>query len=221
MCTWFWLCQIRFAILVFFLGVNTSDVVVYRDALVFKHLFFMENKNMKSSALIALIAALALAAGLDLGREFFFILPGISVVRPLPPMAEGSGAVLASSQEVAIGKLFGEPTAAPVLASVLPRSESISTVSTPKFTVAGVMAGTNGLAILIDESGNDGIYRSGDVLPGGYRLVAITAEAVQLSMDGGQHLLQIDWSDVKNTGNPVSMPAAAGAVASEITPETR
>ena len=160
-----------------------------------------------------LAITLALAALADVFNDYLVTLPdAAAVARPVSPTGD-NGAYPADTVPATIGQLFGVPVPTP--APVLPAAPPTVVSSPPRFVLSGVIGGINGMAILVDEGGHDGVYQPGDLLPGGARLEAVLEEAVQVSVGGNRYLVRIEWEDVRGAGSAGAIPVMPDGVSAE------
>lgn len=80
------------------------------------------------------------------------------------------------------------------------------TAQEPQIEIAGL---SEGKAVVVDASGRPKVYREGDILPGGAKLIRATAESALFEVDGKRHSLKI--------GSHVSAVPAARNGAQQVT----
>ncbi|MCG6117618.1 MAG: hypothetical protein MEQ07_05405 [Aquimonas sp.] len=130
---------------------------------------------------------LALACGVlalfALLRLVFLLLAGPSLPAPQPLQLPGAGAAAAPATSIARAHLFGQSGAALDLAALAAQAPETAL----KLSLRGTLnleTEDEGVAIIADESGAHQRYRVGDDLPGGARLVGISAGRVLLTRNG-------------------------------------
>ncbi|MCW5622541.1 MAG: TIGR02281 family clan AA aspartic protease, partial [Burkholderiales bacterium] len=64
----------------------------------------------------------------------------------------------------------------------------VTTAQEPQIEIAGL---SEGKAVVVDASGRPKVYREGDTLPGGAKLIRATAESALFEVDGKRHSLKI------------------------------
>lgn len=124
--------------------------------------------------------ALALLALL---RLLLLLLAGPSLPAPAPVQLPGAGGAAPAAVPIARWHLFGQAGAALDLAALAAQAPETAL----KLSLRGTLnleTEDEGIAIIADESGAHQRYRVGDELPGGARLVGISAGRVLLSRNG-------------------------------------
>ena len=143
--------------------------------------------------LIALCAFLLIRAGIVL-------VDGVRVEfepLPLPP-----GESVAAPVSTTDWRMFGEPVEPDYgFDQPLP--------PTPlSLRLRGVVTGDRGYAIIVDASGDEGVYRVGDVVPGEAEVVTIQPRRVVLERDGAREALELPGADAAISRASRSEPAA-------------
>lgn len=81
----------------------------------------------------------------------------------------------------------------------------------PRFVLTGVLSGANAMAVMLDQSGREQVYRVGEILPGGARLEAVMENAVQIGLGGASQIIRMEWEDTRSAGGNILPSAITGA----------
>ncbi len=84
----------------------------------------------------------------------------------------------------------------------------VTAVSRTRLRLMGVVSGSDGYAMIADNSNGERVYRVDDELPDGSRLAAIEASQVILSVNGQNEILALDPSQARSTSLPNSTARA-------------
>lgn len=166
----------------------------------------MKKSGLTPALPTALSIALVLAAGADVLYEYFVTLPGFAAIARSVSQAGSEDVYPDDAVPATVGQLFGVQTPTP--APVLPVAPSIVVSSSPRLVVSGILGGGNGIAIIVDESGHEGVYQTGDLIPGGARLEAVLENAIQVFIEGNRYLVRIDWEEANAISTTVSVPVS-------------
>lgn len=117
---------------------------------------------------------------------------------------------IADAAEIAdkSGSLFGVRVVMPAAepAHPVPASVAIQTPF-PRLALSGILSGANAMAVILDGSSQEQVYRPGDLLPGGARLEAVMENAIRVSFSGTSRIVRLEWEGGSRMGTDV-LPAA-------------
>lgn len=128
--------------------------------------------------------------------------------------------IFTNSEDVSglYGALFGVPAqdVQPVVKAVPPTAPPLPLM--PRFGLTGVLGGANAMAVMVDQSGREQVYRVGEILPGGARLEAVMENAVQIGLGGASQIIRMEWEDTRSAGGNILPSAITGAQPSAVDP---
>lgn len=163
--------------------------------------------SLVAKSLIYLLVALV---AWQLARLVLLALSG-PVLPPanIPPLPEWRSANVVRSQGLAQWHLFGEAKAELDLSALynLPDTPLALTLH----GIAAATAGDEGYAFISDERGREDVYRRGDEVPGGAKVVAIQPDQVILERNGQRETLRLPGHSVATTATRRGSTQAGGA----------